>query len=291
MDRLSCSLEQKLAAGWRVRQANFPAEIIWDYPVDTVPVSVTGAQCALHCAHCNAAYLAHMVRLEEALEKAPKAPSFLISGGSTREGRVPVAQHVEAIARLAPGRRLNFHVGLLDEDEMDIIAPYVDTVSFDFVGDDATIREVYGLDQGIEDYVRVYRALAARFRVVPHLTIGLRGGQLGHELPALRRLQQLGGFDTLVYLVLIPTEGTAYAGRQPPSPQAAADLITEGRLMFPEVTLSLGCMRPHGEYRAELDCLAVRAGANRIVSPSRRAMRLADDLGLRGIKRTECCVL
>ncbi len=284
------ALAAKLERGWAARRAHFPDAIHFDYPVDTAVVSLTGAQCGLRCAHCNAEYLRHMIPVESAAERVAGAPSLLISGGSDVRGRVPVTGRLQEIAALAPGRRLNWHVGLIDEAEMDAIAPYVDTISFDFVGDDATIREVYGLDASVADYVRVYEALSRRFRVVPHLTIGLRGGVLGHEQPALRRLLELPPFDTLVFLVLIPTPRTTYADRQPPAVTDAADLIAEGRLLFPDRPIAVGCMRPRGDYRAQLDPLAVRAGVNRIVSPAQPAVQLAQELGLSVVKGTECCV-
>jgi len=291
MDTLSAPLAEKLARCWSLREERFPDRaIIFDYPVDTAVISLTGQHCALRCAHCNTRYLQHMIPIEKASEKAAGSPSYLISGGSDRSGKVPVTSHLEEVAQLAAGGKLNWHVGFISEAEMDAIAPYVDTVSFDFVGDDETIREVYGLDITVEDYVREYQLLQERFRVVPHLTIGLRGGELGHEMPALRHLAELDGFDTLVFLVLIPTDGTAYEGRQPPAVEDAVSLIAEGRLMFPDRLISLGCIRPHGDYRRQLDPLAVRAGVNRIVSPARRAMKLAEELGLQAERRTECCV-
>jgi len=288
---IPAALREKVAQGWEVRQRHFPGRrIIFDYPVDTAVVSLTGTACALRCAHCNARYLEHMLPIERALEKAPDAPSYLISGGSDRAGKVPVTSHLEEIARLAQHGRLNWHVGLIDESEMDAIAPYVHTVSFDFVGDDETIREVYGLERTVEDYARTFAALRRRFRVVPHITIGLRGGAIGHELPALRILRDMPRFDTLVFLVLIPTVGTAYEGRQPPAVETALDIILEGRLMFPDVEISLGCMRPRGEYRDRLDPLAVYAGVNRIVSPARPAVQAAEALGLQIERRRECCI-
>jgi uncharacterized radical SAM superfamily protein len=49
-------------------------------------------------------------------------------------------------------------------------------------------------------------------------------------------------------------------------------------------------MRPHSEYRAQLDTLAVRAGVNKIVSPAREAVKLAEELGLSIVRSRECCV-
>jgi uncharacterized radical SAM superfamily protein len=50
-------------------------------------------------------------------------------------------------------------------------------------------------------------------------------------------------------------------------------------------------MRPHGRYREELDILAVRAGLNHIVSPTRKATNEAQRRGLEVIRTRECCVL
>jgi uncharacterized radical SAM superfamily protein len=185
---------------------------------------------------------------------------------------------------------MNWHVGFVSEAEMEAIAPWVDVVSFDFVGDDATIREVYGLDRTVDDYVETYRLLRRTARTLPHVTIGLRGGTLGHELPAFERLQGLG-VDGLVLLVFVPTPGTRYADREPPAPEIVADLLVEARLRFPDAPLFLGCMRPRGRYRDQTDPLAVRAGINVIVSPSRPARLLAADLGLATRQIRECCVL
>jgi len=162
-------------------------------------------------------------------------------------------------------------------------------VSFDLVGDDETIQEVYGLDRTVQDYVDTYRLIRRYARTLPHITIGLRGGALGHERPALELLRELGA-DGLVFLVLIPTPGTRYADRQPPPPAAVADLLAETRLRFPALPIHLGCMRPRGAYRDELDPLAVRAGVNVMVSPARPARRLAAELGLVAREMRECCV-
>ena len=282
------ALDDKLAQAWAVRQANFPAEITWSYPLDTAVLSLTGAECALDCAHCGGHYLGGMRPIWEA--EPDGSTSCLISGGCDPRGRVPVLAHEDRVRAWREGRTMNWHVGFVSEAEMASIAPLVDVVSFDFVGDKATIREVYGLDLAVDDYVETYRLLRRYARTLPHVTIGLRGGALGHELPAFERLQELGA-DGLVLLVFMPTPGTRYADRQPPSPAAVADLLAEARLRFPAVPLYLGCMRPKGGYREQLDPLAVQAGFNVIVSPSRSARQKAADLGLAERRIRECCVL
>jgi len=282
------TLEQTLRRAWEVRRAHFPDEITWSWPLDTAVLSLTGSHCALDCAHCGGHYLRGMRPIWDAEPDA--SHSCLVSGGCDPTGRVPVLAHLDRVRAWREGRTMNWHVGLISEAEMEAIAPLVDVVSFDFVGDEATMREVYGLEHGIEAYVETYRLLRRYARTLPHVTIGLRGGELGHERRAFELLRELGA-DGLVLLVFIPTPGTRYADRQPPKVPAVAELVAEARLSFPDVPLYLGCMRPKGRYRDELDPLAVRAGVNVLVSPSRPARRLAGELGLAARNMRECCVL
>lgn len=284
---LPAGVEALLARAWEVRLAHHPAEITASVPVDTLPVSVTGRQCALNCAHCGGHYLEGMRALADVSETA--ATSLLISGGCDRRGRVPMTGHLDDLAPLAQGKRTNWHLGLVDEQDVATLQPLLDVVSFDFVGDEETLREVYGLNVSADDYERCYAMLAARARVVPHVTIGLHGGKLGHELPALQRLSAYAP-ETLVLLVLVPTPGTRYAAVEPPPLAEVARLLAEARLRFPHTSLQLGCMRPKGEYRQRLDELAVRAGVNVIVNPAREARALATALRLAWRTCRECCV-
>ncbi len=282
------TLEQTLRRAWEVRRTHFPDEITWSWPLDTAVLSLTGSHCALDCAHCGGHYLRGMRPIWDAEPDGSR--SCLVSGGCDPAGRVPVLAHLDRVRAWREGRTMNWHVGLVSEAEMETIAPLVDVISFDFVGDEATIREVYGLEHGVETYVETYRLLRRYARTLPHVTIGLRGGELGHERRAFELLRELGA-DGLVLLVFIPTPGTRYADRQPPAVPAVAELVAEARLSFPDVPLYLGCMRPKGRYRDELDPLAVRAGVNVLVSPSRPARRLAGELGLAVREMRECCVL
>ncbi|MFH1086588.1 MAG: radical SAM protein, partial [Chloroflexota bacterium] len=216
------------------------------------------------------------------------ARSLLISGGCDRRGRVPVTEHLDAIARLRPGRRLNWHVGLIAAAELDAIAPHVDVVSFDVVGDAETAREVYGLDLTLDDYMAAFDLLRARVPVVPHITIGLRGGRLSGERAALAALAERE-VESLVFIILIPTPGTTYAHCNPPPLNDVADVLLEARLRLPAARLLLGCMRPVGVYRQLADELAVRAGVNGVVNPALAAVRAAGELGLAVEWGDECC--
>jgi uncharacterized radical SAM superfamily protein len=281
-------LADRVEQAWSVRMAHFSTEIGFDYPVDTALISVSGDQCELNCAHCGGHYLKHMRPAWDVGDV--DAPSYLISGGCDARGQVPVTSHLEQMAALRAGKVMNWHVGFIGREEIEAIAPYVDLISFDFVGDVDTAREVYGLDKTLQDYVGAYRLLKEYVRVIPHLTIGLRGGQISGEHEALRALSGLD-VEELVLLVLIPTPGTRYADRQPPSVETVAGIMAEARLLFPQTPINLGCMRPHGEYRAKLDVMAVKCGLNKIVSPAREAVRLSEELGLQIVHTRECCAI
>jgi len=216
--------------------------------------------------------------------------SALISGGCTVEGKVPFIQQLEFLRKLKEDVRLNFHVGLLDGEEILLLKDLADVVSFDFVADSETIQEVYGLSRGLEDYSRVYQALREVVPVMPHLTLGLRGGQWGGEEKALDALEALG-VEGLIFNVFIPTPGTRYAQKSPLPVEEVIRFLAKARIRFPEIPLALGCMRPKGRYRQILDEAAVALGLNRLVMPTPGARRLADELGLRVIRGEECCAL
>ena len=280
-------LESLIREAWRVRQAHFPPRITFALPLDTALISLTGEQCDLNCAHCGGHYLRHMQPVWAAT--AEGATSALVSGGCDPLGRVPATDHLDAIRAIREGRRLNWHVGLIDEPTMRQIAPYVDAISFDVVGDTRTAREVYGIEVTPDDYASTYRMLRRHARVAPHITVGLRCGTLGHERPALDLLER-AGVDELVFIVFVPTPGTLYADCPAPEIDEVAGLLAEARIRFPEARIHLGCMRPRRAYRDLLDPLAVRAGVNVVVSPSRKGRRMAEKLGLEIVQTRECCV-
>jgi len=217
--------------------------------------------------------------------------SCLISGGCDRNGKVPLLKHLPLIKEIRrSSRRTNIHVGLLDPPEIEEVCQAADVISFDFVGDNETIREVYGLQKTVEDYISVYSSLRSRAAVLPHICIGLRGGRISGEYRALELLREIG-VSGLVFIVFAPTHGTAFADREPPPLEDVAHILCRARMDFPDVPIHLGCMRPKGRYRNELDRLALRCGVNKIVQPTPGAIALAQELNLRIKRGEECCVL
>lgn len=289
-DPASPSLEALLDRAWDLRRSAFGQEIEWVNPVRTAVLSVTGGACELGCAHCGGHYLKHMLPIGRwrELVSAERVSSCLVSGGCDRRGRVPVTAHIDTIRELGASCRLNLHLGLAHEEDVVELAPLSPVVSFDLVADDATIQEVYGLEASAGDFLSTYAMLRRHVRVVPHICIGLRGGEPSGEVEALRALARLG-VEAIIFIVFTPTPGTPYESHEPPDPEFAARVMAQARVMFPATPIYLGCMRPRGSYRDILDKLAVRAGVNRIVAPSTAAREVAEALGLSARWREECC--
>ncbi|HWJ03755.1 MAG TPA: radical SAM protein [Verrucomicrobiae bacterium] len=297
---LSEETKRWVERAWEVRCGNFPMEIEFDYPEGTEVVTLTGKSCALDCAHCGGHYLEGMKTVEEVQgcgcpghghgSKKDGAKSCLISGGCDSHGKVPFMQQLPFIEEMKRDKKLNFHVGLVNQAEIDTLENLADVVSFDFVADNATISEVFGLGRTAEDYLNTYRALRKKVKVLPHICIGLKGGEIAGEYKAMDLLEE-EGVDGLVFIVFIPTAGTRYAEKSPPPLEEVVNILAEARVRFPDKPIFLGCMRPKGRYRQDLDLAAVKCGVNKIVVPTRAAVELARDLGLEVLTGEECCVL
>ena len=80
-------------------------------------------------------------------------------------------------------------------------------------------------------------------------------------------------------------------GLSPVPAEEAVKLMARARIAHPEMTQHLGCAKPRGVYRRELDCLALQAGINRIAIPAPEAVELAPELGLEPAWAETCCAL
>ena len=302
---LSSKAENLVQQAWEIRTANFPMEMTVVNPVKTKAVSVTGNTCALDCAHCGKHYLKGMRPLEavlpgenpaeeSTLEKSSLRPaSYLISGGCTSQGKVPLLQHLDQLYELKKSARLNLHTGLVTIEEAHALAAVADVVSFDFVGSDDIIQKVYGLDKKVSDYLDSYRSLAAALgshRVVPHVTIGLAAGKVSTEVEAVKLLAA-EGISELALLVFRPTRGTRFEKLPAPDLAEVAATMAKIRTQIPSVPINLGCMRPGGGYRSKLDLLALHCGLNKIVHPGRNFEAAARQMGLTVKYEEECCAL
>ena len=276
-------------------------ELRFYYPMPRFPpVSVTGSHCELRCSHCRGHYLGHMpdVSRPEKLRDFCVAHEkvggvgVLISGGSNREGRVPLGPFLRTITWVKEntGLIVNLHTGMLDNVEaQDVASTGADIVSVDVVGSDETLREVYGLRTSVEEYnaTLIHLMDASVPHVAPHICVGLHYGKVIGEYRALKIAVGIDP-EVIVFLGLIPTEDTPMADVPPPAPSEINGLMNETKRLRPRIDVSLGCMRSR-EKKAELDWAAIEAGADRVALASRSTEIKVQEAGYRIIRLDGCC--
>jgi len=280
---------------------HYTTEHYVNQPQRFATVSLTGTTCALSCAHCSRHLLetmygattpAKLVALGRRLQ-AEGCQGMLLSGGADARGAVPLRRFLPSIARLkAMGLQVIVHTGLIDEQTArGLHDAGIDQALFDVIGDQETIRQVYGLPYAPEDYARGLAMLRrAGLAVAPHVVIGLHYGQLRGELTGLEIIRQTGA-DMVVLVVLRPLPKTPMAEVTPPGADLVGRLAAVARLLMPDTPLMLGCARPAGPAKVPMERLAVLAGANVVAYPDPETVRLAAEMGLQTGFVESCCTL
>ncbi len=264
-------------------------------------ISVTGSHCSLNCSHCGGKLLETMIpatspqTLVETCRKikAKGAVGCLISGGCLPDGSVPIGGFVDAVAEAKKlGLTIVVHSGLLNvETANNLKNAGVDAVSIDILGSEETAKEVYNVGATAEDYRQSLRALkSSGIPFTPHVLVGLHYGELRGELDALRMISEFQP-SALILIVFFPIRGTRMENVMPPSLEAVAEVLVEARSIMPRVPIALGCARPKGMFRSEMDVLAVEAGVNAIAFPTVEAIEAAEKLGVNAIFSNLCCSL
>lgn len=287
------NLSDKMKIAFNTKLRNFGNKIEFAYPNQTLALSTTKNECSLNCAHCNGHYLKNMTPIQdyEVKIESRNITSFLLSGGCSYEGDVPINAHIDTIKKLKQkGYKLNAHLGLMDEKSIIELCKYIDIVSFDLVFDKETIKEVYKMDKYKEDYIKTYNVIKENTEIAPHICIGLKGGKIKGEYEIIEYLEK-NPPKKLTFIVLIPTKDTEYEKVAPPELEEVADLLCRARINLPNTEINLGCMRPRGSYRKELDQLAIMCGVNKIVLPAKSAKDKATELNMTITECKECCVL
>lgn len=285
--------------------------IYFFYPsVETINLSLTGNSCNLMCNHCYGMYLKGMLTKEQALYEIQNNPgkykSVLVSGGSDLSGKVPIIENIDFIKKLyGLGLKLNFHTGFLNEDEIRAIMPFIERISFDFVYDNDVIRDIYHLsDKTKEDFEKTYllmrRIIGGKIdnvegypstRVVPHITIGLNCGEVKeNDFKTIDELAYLKP-TLLVIDVFIPTKGTPFENCKPPRIENVLEVINKAARRLTRTTLFLGCMRPFGDYRDELDLKAYEIGVSGFVLPSKKLIEKLENNSIQYKIFNHCCAL
>jgi len=264
-----------------------------------VSISVTGSECALACDHCNSKVLEGMrplrgARLFDLCAElhARGARGVLVSGGCDRRGRVPLLRHAPDLerARRQLGLAIRVHPGLADDETAAALGRVgVDGAMVDVIGAEETIRDVYHLDVPVEDYARALERLEAHgVPLVPHIVLGLHWGRFLGEWRALEMVARRR-VKLLVLVVLTPLYGTPMAAATPPPVAEIGAFFRAARARLGDTPVTLGCARPLGPLKAEIDRLAVDAGLSGIAYPAEGVVAYAEARGLTPAFHDACC--
>jgi uncharacterized radical SAM superfamily protein len=264
-----------------------------------VSISVTGAECALQCDHCRSRVLEGMLPLKgaslfdlcaRAAERG--ARGVLVSGGSDRSGRVPLLRHAADLkrARAELDLRIRVHPGLPDEETAAALGEIdLDGAMLDVIGAEATIRDVYHLEVGVEAYEAALERLERHgVPLVPHIIMGLDHGRMLGEWTALAMIARHRP-KLLVLVVLMPLTGTPMAGVTPPAVDEIGGFFATARRALPDTPIMLGCARPIGPVKAEIDRRALDAGLDGIAFPAEGIVALARERGRAPRFHDACC--
>jgi uncharacterized radical SAM superfamily protein len=220
----------------------------------------------------------------------------LISGGCDETGVIPLDSFLPAFTQIKESTSLflNVHTGFLtDMQAYHLSQTGIDCVSVDVVGEDATIQKVYGLTQRTtKDYTSTLKALnKSGLPTSPHICVGLHDGKLAGELNALKLIKSTIMPKRLVIIALMPTQGTPMAQSPPAQPYDVARICAIARLLFPKTEIALGCMRPRGIIRRQMEQLAIRAGITRLVQPTKSTYRFLEKNDYTLTVQSACCVI
>lgn len=263
-------------------------------------ISVTGQFCALRCKHCGGKVLNTMLpavtpeRLVDLCTqlKQKGAIGCLISGGCLPNGSVPLDRFIDAIAKVKHdlGLKVVVHTGVVNAlTAKKLKEAGVDAALIDIIGSNETIKEIYKLDVEVQDFDRSLKALhESGIPFVPHVLVGLHYGKLKGEFNALQMISKYAP-SAVIVIALMSIHGTPMKDVSPPTSANIAKALAIARLMMPDTPLVLGCMRPKGKSKAEIDVLAIEAGVNAIAFPADEAIKLAETLGLEISFSSLCC--
>ncbi len=264
-------------------------------------VSITGGDCALQCDHCKAKVLAPMIpaRTPEALWRVANeqigqgARGMLLTGGSNRRNEVEYGPFYPVVRRIKdafPEFRIALHTALTDADGARCMEQAgIDAAMMDVIGAQDTITQVYHLRRGVDDFERTLEALVAtRLKVVPHIVLGLHYGRLLGEWSALEIVARHRP-DALVLVAAMPFYAPASRPFVTPDPHAVGRFFLDAWRALPDLPLLLGCARPPGRARSQIDAYAVMAGFHGIAHPADGMVELALRLGREVRVTPSCC--
>jgi hypothetical protein len=263
-------------------------------------VSITGGDCALACDHCKAKILEPMIPartphelwrvVNEQIEAG--ARGMLLTGGSNRHNEVEYGDFYPTIRRIKdtyPEFRIAMHTALVDGDIARRMEDSgIDAAMMDVIGSQDTITQVYHLRRSVDDFERTLEYLVATdMKVVPHIVLGLHYGRFLGEWNALEIVQRHLP-AAVVLVVVMPFYASASRPFVTPDSTEVGRFFMQARATLPHTPLLLGCARPPGRAKIEIDSYAVMAGLNGIAHPADGMVELAARLG-RDVRVTPAC--
>ena len=263
--------------------------------------SVTAGACALDCDHCQAKILEPMIPATDPamLERKVRdlvllqdLQGFLLSGGSNKRNEIKYERYFPAIERLKrdfPHLKIAIHSALLDNSRArQMESAGVDTAMMDVIGAQKTIREVYHLNRGVDDFEATLAALCAtRMEVVPHIVVGLHYGRVLGEANALDIVAR-HNVHSLVLVIVMPFYGRDGMFVTPTTSEVGEVFIT-ARQRLDDRPVLLGCARPPGMHKRVTDAYAVMAGLDGIAFPAEGALAVAKAIGRPFTQQHACC--
>ncbi|OOG22498.1 radical SAM protein [Thioalkalivibrio denitrificans] len=264
-------------------------------------VSVTGGDCKLQCDHCKAKILEPMIpaRTPEDLWREVNgliedgARGMLLTGGSNHRNEVEYDDYYSTIRRIKdefPDFRIALHTALVNDDiARSMEQAGIDAAMMDVIGAQDTITQVYHLRRSVEDFEATLESLVRTdMKVVPHIVIGLHYGRLLGEWNALEMIRRHLP-DAVVLVVVMPFYAPENRPFVNPDTGAVGGFFMDARKALPETPLLLGCARPPGMAKQQIDAYAVMAGLNGIAHPADGVVELAARLERRIRVTPACC--
>jgi lipoyl synthase len=264
-------------------------------------VSITGGDCKLQCDHCKAKILEPMIpaRSPEDLWRVVNGiiedggQGMLLTGGSNHRNEVEYDDYYSTIRRIKdafPDFRIAMHTALVDDEiAQSMEQAGIDAAMMDVIGSQDTITQVYHLRRSVDDFEATLESLVkTNMKVVPHIVIGLHYGRLLGEWNALEMIQRHLP-DAVVLVVVMPFYAPESRPFVTPDTEAVGRFFMDARKALPETPLLLGCARPPGQAKLQIDTYAVMAGLNGIAHPSDGVVELAARLERRIRVTPACC--
>jgi len=264
-------------------------------------ISITGPECALNCDHCRAEILKPMrpATTPEALWQAASdlarwgVGGMLLTGGSNSRNEVVYEPYFSTIRRIKdafPRFRIAAHTGLMNRRAAQGLAESgVDVAMLDIIGAQDTVNRVYHLKRAVADFEASLAHLTETgMRVVPHVVIGLHYGRLLGEWRALEMIAPYMPAAT-VLVVAMPYYASPSRSFRIPDSREVGGFFLDARGMLPGIPLLLGCARPAGRAKAEIDAYGVMAGLDGIAHPAEGAVELARKMGREVRLSAGCC--